>query len=120
MQGKSIYEKYGGDEFVTKLVEKFYEEVLTKDILKPFFVNTDFKKHFEIVIPFFIMASGGPNNYKGKSMRDAHRGMGIGDEHFDAVQDALGYAMDVLGVDHEDIKPFLAIGESQRNEILDR
>jgi hemoglobin len=104
MQEKSIYEKYGGDAFVTTLVEKFYEEVLTKEILKPFFVNTNFEKHFKTVIPFFIMASGGPNNYAGKSMRDAHKGMGLTDEHFDAVQDSLGHAMDVLGVSEGEIK----------------
>jgi truncated hemoglobin YjbI len=38
---------------------------------------------------FMAFAFGGPAEYKGKSMLEAHRGMNLTDEHFGAIAEHL-------------------------------
>ena len=52
-------------------------------------------------------ASGGPCKYKGKNMKDAHRNMGVKDEHFNALVENLVRALDKFQV-----------GEKEKNELL--
>jgi hemoglobin len=44
------------------------------------------------------MATGGPNNYHGKDMKDAHKGRGIGSKEFDLVCGHVIASMKELGV----------------------
>lgn len=44
------------------------------------------------------MATGGPNNYHGKDMKEAHKGRGIGGKEFDLVAGHVVSTMKELGV----------------------
>jgi hemoglobin len=69
---------------------------------------------------FVSAALGGPNPYKGKSMRAAHKGMGLTDDHFDAVVDELTNAMDEMGVEEKDIEAVIGTVEGLRDDVLDK
>lgn len=45
---------------------------------KEFFKNTDMNKQRARQTDFISMATGGPNNYQGLGMKEAHKNMKIG------------------------------------------
>jgi hemoglobin len=89
----TIYDAIGGEEALIKVVDDFYRRVLADPRLAGFFAGANMTKLKGKQIEFFGAALGGPQSYTGVSMRDAHRGRGIGQEHFDLV---AGYLTDSL------------------------
>jgi hemoglobin len=70
---------------------------------------------------FFTMAFGGPNNYTGTDLRNAHARlvkMGLNNDHFNIVMEHLGATMKELNVPAELIAQAAAIAESTRNDVL--
>jgi hemoglobin len=63
--------------------------------------------------------TGGPLKYTGKSMKDAHKGMGITDKEFDATVADLKEALKINSVNEADAKELLAIVESTRKDIVE-
>lgn len=117
---KSIYERAGGEEAVTAVVETFYGKVLADPLLAPFFSTTDMKKQKKQQTHFMMMAFGGPNKFSGRTMRNAHKGMDIGDKHFDAVAGHLKAALEDHKVAEDLIKEILAVVETTRDDVLNK
>ncbi len=118
----TLFEKLGGAPAVDAAVDKFYVKVLADDRIKHFFENTDMKKQANHQKKFLTFAFGGPAEYSGRGMREAHKKlveeMGLKDEHFDAVIENLGATLKELGVPDDLIGEVAAIGETTRNDIL--
>ena len=86
---ESLYERLGGEAAVDAAVDKFYEKVLADERIRHFFTETDMAKQRRHQKSFLTFAFGGPQNYSGRGMREAHRKLveehGLNDSHFDAV-----------------------------------
>lgn len=82
---QSDYERVGGGPAVSSVVNRFYELVLADPDLKPFFEGTDMTnlKRHQVLLVSQVM--GGPADYDGRSLREAHGGLDIREEHFNAV-----------------------------------
>ena len=48
---------------------------------------------------FLTMVFSGPNNYNGKSMREAHKALNLTDAHFNTIIQHLANSLLELGVD---------------------
>jgi hemoglobin len=81
----SSYEQIGGQEALVVVVDDFYERVLADAELAVFFKGTNMSRLKGMQIEFFTAALGGPGEYRGRSMKDVHRGRGIAQHHFDLV-----------------------------------
>ncbi len=93
---KTLYERIGGEGAVNASVDLFYRKVLNDYRINRFFDNSDMDKQIAKQKAFFTMTFGGPNNYTGGDMRDAHARlvkMGLDNSHFDAVMEHLGTAL---------------------------
>lgn len=116
---QSLYEKVGGEEAVGKVVEYFYNELVLKDdTVNHFFKDTDMEKQMRHQTKFISFALGGPNQYSGKSMAMAHKGMNLQPEHFDAIAKHLHDALAHFGVDEADIDTALTKVASLRDDII--
>ena len=118
---ESLYERIGGEPAVNAAVDLFYRKVLNDHRINRFFDNADMEKQIAKQRAFFTMAFGGPNNYTGKDMRNAHAhlvDMGLNDSHFDAVMEHLGATLIELDVPQELIAEAATIAESTRNDVL--
>lgn len=115
----SLYERLGGEEGIARVVDTFYDMVLADPRVAHFFANTDMAKQRRHQTLFLTFATGGPNKYTGRSMREAHRGLGIRDEHFDAIVELLGRALRQHGVGEADIQAVAARLEAMRPEIVE-
>ena len=120
----TLFEQIGGSAAVDAAVNRFYEIVLEDDRINHFFAAVDMKRMIVHQKLFLSYAFGGVENYSGKSMRDAHaklvENMGLSDEHFDAVVEDLGKALNNLGVPQGIIMEVNGIAESTRADILNK
>ncbi|TNC19241.1 group I truncated hemoglobin [Amycolatopsis alkalitolerans] len=94
----SIYEEIGGQEALIAVVDDFYDRVLADPALAVFFTGTTMPRLKGMQVEFFAAALGGPDEYRGRSMKDVHRGRGIGQEHFNLVAKYLVEALSAAGV----------------------
>jgi len=120
----SLYEQLGGEAAVNAAVDIFYRKVLSDYRINRFFDNSDMEKQAAKQKAFLTMAFGGPNNYTGTDMRQAHdhlvKKMGLDDSHFDAVMEHLTATLQELNVPENLINQVATIAESTRTDILGR
>ena len=119
----TLYERIGGEAAVNAAVDLFYRKVLNDYRINRFFDNTDMDNQIAKQKAFFTMAFGGPNNYTGQDMRNAHAHlvkMGLDDSHFNAVMEHLGATLAELNVPADLIAEAAAIAEGARNDVLGR
>lgn len=120
----SLFERIGGEAAVDAAVDKFYEKVLADDRIKHFFEGVDMQRLARHQKRFMTYAMGGAPDYPGQTLRAAHKGlvenMGLSDEHFDAVLEDLGAALQDLGVADDLVAEAAAIVESTRGDVLNR
>ena len=120
----SLYEQLGGKDAINAAVDIFYDKVLADDRIKHFFNGVDMKTQRGKQRIFLAYAFGGPVNYDGKDMRDAHKHLvedkGLDDEHFDAVCENLVATLEQLNVPQELIDQVATIAGSVRDDVLNR
>ncbi|NOY61599.1 MAG: DUF1043 family protein [Gammaproteobacteria bacterium] len=121
---KTLYEKIGGEAAVSAAVDIFYRKVLADERINQFFDGTDMEAQAAKQKAFLTLAFGGPAEYSGRDMREAHAHLvaekGLDDSHFDAVMEHLGATLQELNVPADLIGEAAAIAESTRNDVLGR
>jgi hemoglobin len=86
----SLYERLGGINAITAVVENFRDRVAGDDRINQKFAKTDLGRLRKMLIDQVCEAAGGPCRYAGRSMKDAHTGMKVTGGEFDAlVQDLV-------------------------------
>jgi len=124
MGNPTLYEQLGGAAAVDAAVDIFYRKVLTDDSISHFFDTTDMDEQRAKQKAFLSWAFGGPDEYTGKDMREAHKPLveekGLSDEHFDAVAGHLQATLDELGVGSELAAEVMAVAASTRDDVLNR
>lgn len=103
----SIYEEIGSHKALVAVVDDFYERVLDDPGLAVFFKGTNMSRLKGMQVEFFATALGGPDEYSGRSMKDAHLGLGIGQRHFDLVATHLNEALSGAGVPQETVNTII-------------
>lgn len=116
----SVYEKIGGEAAVNAAVDIFYRKVLADDRINEFFDTVDMEAQHAKQKAFLTMAFGGPNNYSGKDMREAHKHMNLTEVHFNAVAENLVGTLEELEVPQEYIDEIVAIAVSVKDDVLNK
>ncbi len=118
-----LFERLGGAAAVDAAVDLFYRKVLTDDRVSNFFDDTDMDEQRAKQKSFLTMVFGGPNDYTGQNMRDAHKRLvddGLDDCHFDAVAVHLQNTLEELAVPAELVNQVMAIAAGTRDDVLNR
>lgn len=84
MEG-SLYERLGRIESIGAVVEDFRDRVARDVRINQKFARTDLGRLTTMLIDQVCQAAGGPCTYTGRSMKDAHAGMGVTSGEFDAL-----------------------------------
>lgn len=116
----SLYEKLGGAGAIDAAVDIFYRKVLTDDRISHFFDTVDMDSQHVKQKAFLTMAFGGPNNYTGQDMRNAHKHMNLTEEHFNAVAENLVATLKELNVGEDDINEVVTIALSVKDDVLNK
>jgi len=121
---QSLYERIGGQGAIMAAVDRFYEKVLADELTRPFFTALDMQAQTKKQIAFMSRALGGPVEYQGRDLTQAHaalvRDKGLGDVHFDAIAKHLEATLLELGVARELVDEALGIVGGTRAQVLGR
>lgn len=85
----AFYQRIGGAQAVKKVVDDLYVHALQDEQLSPYFDDTDLpalKRHMVLMLTKVL---GGPDNYAGRGLAEAHQGLDITGEHYERVGHVL-------------------------------
>lgn len=116
----TIYELIGGESALVAVVDDFYMRVLADPQLAGFFAGANMPKLKGRQVEFFAAALGGPDFYRGASMRQAHAGRGISQADFDKVAAHLTDALAAAGVPADTVAQIAGAVTPLAEEIVSR
>jgi len=95
---KSLYERLGGKEAITAVVDDFVANVAADNRINGFFAKANIPRLKANLVDQICQATGGPCTYTGKDMKTAHKAMGITDADFNALVEDLKKSLDKFKV----------------------
>ncbi len=119
----SLFERLGGAPAMQAAVDDFYRRILTDDRVAKFFEGVDMDAQIAKQRSFLTFVTGGPAEYSGQDLRQAHKHLvdgGLADEHVDAVVEHLTATLESLGVGQAEVQEVAALAESTRKDVLNR
>ena len=115
----SLYERLGGHEAITAVVDDFVARCAGDDRINGKFARSDIPRLKQMLSDQVCMASGGPCTYAGRSMDDTHRGMGVTAGEFDALVGDLVATLNQFSVPQDEQDELLAILGPLRGDIVE-
>ena len=115
----TLYQRLGGQPAISAVVEDAIANVAADSRINQRFASTDLARLKSGLVEFLCDRSGGPCRYRGRNMADAHEGMRIRDDEFDALVDDLVRALDQHRVPAREKDELLALLGRMRNAITD-
>ena len=120
---KSLFERLGGVEGITLIVDDVIEAHMNNPEIKEIFIPykeqperlASIRQH---TIDFFSAGSGGPIEYKGRDMPSTHKGMDISAHQYMCVMDDILSVLDEHEIDEESRKDVLSILWSLKDTIM--
>lgn len=127
-QDKSLYERLGGIYAIALVVDRFSDNVVNDPIAGKNSTNPalrDWHNNKLNRLPglkfmrtlWVASVSGGPFNYTGKNLADAHRDLRISPEEFDAVAADLEESLDYYNVPEREKEEVLAAFAAYKDEV---
>jgi hemoglobin len=123
--GKSLWDRMGGEPAFTKVVNEFVDQAGDDpaiNVTRGGKIKLDEEavtKLKKSLVAWFSSVTGGPIKYKGKSMKELHKGMGITDKEFDAGGALLQKVLEDNKVKPADADALMKIVGSTRKDIVE-
>lgn len=122
---KSLFERLGGNEGITKIVDDVVEAHMNNPAINERFLPyKDQPERLALIkqhtIEFFSAGSGGLVTYTGKDMPTTHKGMNISPAEYMYVVDDILMVLDNHKIDEESKKDVLAILWSLKGMIISK
>ncbi len=114
----SLYRALGGTAGIGKVVDAALVEIHGDPHINLFFANTDMADLRRLLVEQFCAASGGPCEYTGRSMEEAHAGLNFTNDDFDRFVADLVRAFDKTGVPQDLQQKLLALFGPMRSQIV--
>jgi hemoglobin len=116
---KTLYERLGGIDAITAVVEDFRDRVAKDDRINLKFARTDLARLTKMLIDQVCEATGGPCHYNGRSMKDAHSAMKVTKGEFSALVDDLVATLKQFKVPSAEQDELLAILGPLKSDIVE-
>ena len=114
----ALYRALGGTDGITKVVDAALAEIHGDLRINIFFEKTDMADLRRLLIEQICAATGGPCEYTGRSMEEAHSGLNLTDADFDAFVEDLVRAMDSQKVPKDLQKQLLGLLGPMRPQVV--
>jgi hemoglobin len=123
---KSLYDRIGGQAALTKVVDDFVARAAANPKVN-FTRNGTWNASDAAVktlkmhlVNFLGGAFGGPQKYTGRSMQEAHKGMGITQAEFDALAADLKAVLEANKVPSAEVNEIMKIAASTAPDIVEK
>ncbi len=124
MPEKSLYERLGGVNAIAMVVDRFSDEIVKNPKLNVNPALKEWNKTGQLPGLKFMRtlwvskATGGPFEYTGKDMREAHKDLRITSEEFDEVGAEIGRALDHFKVPAREKQELIAAIVARKGEVV--
>ena len=124
MAEKSLYERLGGVNAIAMVVDRFSDEIVKNSKLNVNPALREWNKTGQLPGLKFMrtlwvsQATGGPFNYTGKDMHEAHKDLQITAAEFDEVGAEIGRALDHFKVPEREKQEVLAAIVARKGEVV--
>ena len=120
---KTLYERLGGANGIAAIVDDIIEaHMINPNIMARFLPVKEDAAHFAQVrqhlIEFLSAGSGGSEQYTGKDMTTAHRGMNISEAEYMSTIDDILASLEKHNIDEQSKKDVLAIAYSLKGTMI--
>jgi len=120
---KTIYEKLGGAEGISAIVDDIVEQHIKNENIKHYFIplkeNPEYFNQFKQHVKDFLSSgTGGKEEYKGRDMPTAHRGMNLSEADFLHAIDDILFVLDTHKVDRGSRNEILATLYSMKGSVI--
>ena len=115
---KSLYDRLGGKDAITAVVGDFLDNVAADATINARFKNADLPGLKQKLIDQICVATGGPCKYTGKTMAEAHAGMQIKEEEFNALVNDLTKSLVKFKVGDQEQKDLLGALGGMKGDIV--
>ncbi len=117
---KPLYERLGGKTAITAVVDEFVANVAADTRINKFFATTNIPNLKMHLVNQICEASGGPCKYTGRSMKEAHKGMGVSSADFNALVEDLTKALDKFKVGEKEKGELLGVLGPMKTDIVEK
>lgn len=115
----TLYERLGGIDAITAVVEDFRDRVARDDRINLKFTRTDLARLTKMLIDQVSAATGGPHRYNGRGMKEAHAGMNVTNGEFNALVEDLVATLNHFKVPSAEQGELLAILGPLKSDIVE-
>jgi hemoglobin len=114
----SLYQDLGGQDGVTAIADGMIDNALVDDRIKAVFDDINLPRLKKLIALQFCSLTGGGCDYKRRSMKDTHAGLGLRDSDFNALVEDLEAAMDQRDIPWTTQARLLAILAPMERDIV--
>ncbi len=115
----TLFDKYGGNATVSRLVAEFYRELLSRPHLKAYFNGVPLPKLLQHQVRFISGVLGKvPSHYNGRSMAAAHGRLNIPAEHFAEVVQIFSDTLSKEGMDPADLQKVMSDVAALQSDVV--
>jgi hemoglobin len=115
----SLYERLGGLDAITAVVDSFAGRCAGDDRINRKFARTDIPRLKRMLVDQVCEAAGGPCTYMGRGMREAHDGMEVTAGEFDALVADLVETLDEFEVPKAEQDELIGLLAPMRGDIVE-
>ena len=115
----SLYERLGGRDAIVTVVDDFVARCAGDARINGKFARTDVARLKSMLVDQVGEASGGPETYRGRTMRETHTGMAVTAGEFDALVEDLVATLGKFGVPDAEQKELLGLLGPMRPDIVE-
>lgn len=116
---ESLFERLGGLEAIRAVVDEFVGTLAADARINAFFADVDIKALKTHLVAQLCTTTGGPCEYKGRGMKEAHAGLGVSEKHFAAAVEDLAKSLDRLNVPDKERAELLGALDEMKADIVD-
>jgi hemoglobin len=119
MMEASLYERLGGVDAITAVTRAFEERAGKDHRINQKFARTNLDRLTKEFVDQLCAATGGPCEYTGRDMTEAHTNMGVTEGEFDAFMEDLVAVLDNFKVGKAEQDELLKVLRPMRGEIVE-
>ena len=115
---ETLFAKYGGIDTIRRIVGDFYSDVLDSDNLRPYFTDVNMERLMQHQTNLLCHLLGGPVEYEGRDMVQAHKHLKVTEADFGEVATILKENLEDAGVEAADINTIIGVVAGYADQII--
>ena len=115
---RSLYERLGGVDGITAAIRAVEDRSVKDDRISQKFAQTNMDRLTKELVDKLCDITGGPCTYTGRTMPESHKGLGIRDEHFNALVEDLVKTLNKFNVPQPEQQELLGVLGPMKGQIV--